>query len=160
MKTQYYRIIVWALMSLLVASCVIPATKVRYLANFERFVKNVEKNASEFKNKDWRWAQKRYSLYAEKWYEKFREDFTLKEQIQVASLKIRYQAAKEGSQFREKINEEMLRNLEKLDKEMGKYFDENFERDLEKITKGAREIGDSAVKVVDDLLKELRKRKE
>ncbi len=160
MKTPYYRIIIWSLLSLLVASCVIPATKERYLANFERFVKNVENNASKFKNNDWQWAEKRYRLYAEKWYDKFREDFTLKEQIQVAAFKIRYQAAKEGTQFRKKIDEQILRDIEKLKKDMGNYFDENFERDLEKITEGAREIGDSAVKVVDDLLKELRKRKE
>jgi len=160
MKPLFYKVFVWAALVLFVSSCLIPASKERYLANFERFVKNVEKNASEFKKKDWIWAERRYRQYSEKWYAKFKEDLTLKEQIQVATLRLRFQAVKEGSNVLRHLDEKMLKDLEKLNKDMGKYFDENFERDLEKITKGAREIGDSARKVVDDLMKELRKRKE
>ncbi len=160
MKPLFYKVFVWAALVLFVSSCLIPASKERYLANFERFVKNVEKNASEFKKKDWIWAERRYRQYSEKWYAKFKEDLTLKEQIQVATLRLRFQAVKEGSNVLRHLDEKMLEDLEKLNKDMGKYFDENFERDLEKITKGAREIGDSARKVVDDLMKELRKRKE
>lgn len=160
MKPYLFRILSVALVMLMVTSCLIPSSKERYLVNFERFVKNVEKNAKEFKRKDWRWAEKRYRLYSRKWHDKFREDLSLKEQMHVASLKLRYQAVREGSKMRRIVDEKLAKDLEKIGEDMGTYFDENLERDLDKLTKGAREIGDSAAKVVDDLLKEIRKKKE
>jgi dipeptidase len=160
MKPYLFRIFTLTLVMLMVSSCLIPASKERYLANFERFVNNVEKNSKEFKRKDWRWADKRYRLYSDNWYEKFREELTLREQLQIAGLKIRYKALKEGSRMRRIVDEKLAEDLEKLGEDMGKYFDENLERDVDKLTKGAREIGDSAVKVVEDLLKEIRKKKE
>jgi dipeptidase len=160
MKPYLFRILTFTLVMLMVSSCLIPASKERYLANFERFVNNVEKNSKEFKRKDWRWADKRYRLYSDNWYEKFREELTLREQLQIAGLKIRYKALKEGSRMRRIVDEKLAEDLEKLGEDMGKYFDENLERDVDKLTKGAREIGDSAVKVVEDLLKEIRKKKE
>lgn len=160
MKPYLFRIIAAALVMLIVSSCLIPASKERYLANFERFVNNVEKNSKEFKRKDWRWADKRYRLYSDNWYEKFREELSLKEQLQIAGMKIRYQALKENSKMQRIVDEKLAEDLEKLGEDMGKYFDENLERDMDRLTKGAREIGDSAVKVVEDILKEIRKKKE
>ena len=159
MKKMVLRILTVLILSTFVSSCLIPAKKERYLANFERFVKNIEKNAGNFKNRDWRWADKRYNLYGTEWYQKFRDELTLKEQFQVAELKIRYQAVKEGSGFKRLIDEKLVKDMERMGEDVGKYLDENLDRDLEKLSKGAREIGDSAVKVVEDLLKEIKKEK-
>lgn len=141
------------------SSCMIPSSKERYLANFERFVNNVEKESPGFKPRDWRYAEKRYQKYSVEWYQNFREDFTPQEQIKVAGLKLRYQAVREGAGLRRLLDEQVVKDLEKMGEDVGKYLDENLDRDLERISKGAREIGDSARKVVDDLVKELRKKK-
>lgn len=146
--------------SIFVSSCLIPAKKERYLVNFERFVKNIEKNSVNFKARDWRWADKRYKLYGTEWYQKFREELTLKEQLQIAELKIRYHAVKEVSGFKRLIDEKLGEDLERMGEDVGEYIDKNLDKDIERLSKGAREIGDSAVKVVEDLLKEIRKKKE
>ena len=160
MKQYLFRIIAATLVMLIVSSCLIPASKDRYLTNFERFVNNVEKNSNDFKRRDWRWADKRYRLYSDNWYDKFREELSLKEQLQIAGMKIRYQALKEGSKMQRIVDEKLAEDLEKLGEDMGKYFDENLKRDMDRLTKGAQEIGDSAVKVVEDILKEIGKKKE
>jgi len=160
MRQMFLRIFSLLMLLIFVSSCLIPAKKERYLINFERFVKNIEKNAGDFKPKDWRWADKRYKLYGKEWYQKFRQDLTLKEQLQIAGLKIRYQAVKEGSDYKRLIDENLVRDMEQMSEDVGKYIDKNLDSDLEKLTKGAREIGDSAVKVVEDLLKELKRKKE
>jgi len=159
MKQMVLRIFTLVMLSIFVSSCLVPAKKERYMTNFERFVKNIEKNAGNFKPRDWRWADKRYKLYGNEYYDKFREELTLKEQLQIAGLKIRYQAVKEGSSYKRIIDEKLVRDLEKMGEDVGRYIDENLDRDLEKLSKGAREIGDSAVKVVEDLLKELKRKK-
>jgi len=160
MKQMVLRIFTLLMLSIFGTSCLIPAKKERYLANFERFVKNIEKNSEDFKPRDWRWADKRYKLYGTEWYEKFREEFTLKEQLQIAGLKIRYQAVKESSGVKRLIDEKLVKDLERMGEDMERYFDKDLDRDLEKLSKGAREIGDSAIKVVEDLLKEIKMKRE
>jgi hypothetical protein len=160
MKQMVLRIFTVLMLSIFVSSCLIPAKKERYLANFERFIKNIEKNSGNFKPKDWRWADKRYNLYGTEWYQKFSEELTLKEQLKVAEFKIRYQAVKEGSDIKRLFDEKLVKDLERMGEDVGKYIDENLDRDLEKLSKGAREIGDSAIKVVEDLLKEIKKKRE
>ena len=159
MKTRIF--ISLAILMLLIgfSSCLIPAKKEWYLSNFEKFVANVEKNANEFKPRNWRYANKRYRLYSEKWYEKFREELTLQEQIRIAGLKIRYTAAKQASGVRRLVDEQVKEDLDRIGRDLDKYLDENLDRDLEKISKGAKQIGDSAVKVLEDLLFEIRKKK-
>lgn len=159
MKTKILKPLVLLMLVIGGTSCVLPLKKEWYLNNFERFVANVEKNAEEFKSRDWRYANRRYRLYSDKWYEKFREELTLQEQIRVAGLKIRYTAAKQASGIRRSVDEQVKEDLDRIGKDIDKYLDENLDRDLENISKGAKEIGDSAVKVLEDLLKEVRNKK-
>lgn len=160
MKQVLRKLLVFFMIVQLFSSCMILANKDRYVSNFERFVKNVEKNADMFKPKDWRWADKRYHTYSVDWYQKFRAELTLQDQIRIASLKIRFQAVKDSRGFKRRIDEQISKDLEKMGEDVGKYLDENLDRDLEKLSKGARAIGDSALKVVEDLLMEIRKKKE
>mgnify|MGYP006900794200 CR=1 FL=1 len=160
MKTKILISLAILMLMIGVSSCLIPSNKEWYLRNFEKFVDNVEKNAEEFKPRNWRYANRRYRLYSEKWYEKFRDELTLQEQIRVAGLKIRYTAAKQVSGARRLVDEQVKEDLDRIGRDIDKYLDENLDRDLEKISKGAKEIGDSAVKVLEDLLYEIRKKKD
>lgn len=159
MKQIVFFLLFLSVTSFFIASCVIPASKERYIANFERFVKDIEKNAENFKPKDWHWANKRYGLYSDEWYKKFSDELSLKEQLEIAALKIRFQAVRESKGIRRKYDQKIKEDLERLGDDVDKYLDENLEKDLDKLSKGAREIGDSAVKVVEDLMKELGNRK-
>lgn len=159
MKRLVFYFLFLSAASLFITSCVIPASKERYMANFERFVKDVEKNAENFKHSDWRWANKRYKLYSDEWYNKFRDEFTIKEQLEITALKIRFQAVRESKGIRRIYDQKIKEELDRLGEDVDKYLDENLEKDLDKLGKGAREIGDSAVKVVEDLMKELGKGK-
>ena len=158
-----YKVLIFLIigsLSVMLVSCAIPATKEQYLKGFERLVKDVEKNAPDFKISDWRWANKKYRKYTDEWYHKFRDEFTLTERMQVAGLKIRYNLLKEGTSSSRIIDQRVEEELNRIGKDLDKYLDENLDRDIERISKGAREIGDSALKVVEDVLNEIRKEKE
>ena len=143
-----------------VTSCMVPSSKESYIRNFERFVKDVEKNADSFKAGDWKWANARFSKYSVEWYEKFRVDLKMEENVKISSLRVRYLAAKEGSRTGKFIDEHLRKHIDTMGDEMKKYLDENLYKDVEEIKKGAKEIGDSAVKVMEDVLKEIKKNKE
>jgi hypothetical protein len=141
-------------------SCIVPSSKENYIKNFERFVKDVEKNGEKFKASDWKWANERFSKYSGEWYERYQPEMNLEEKMKITSLRTRYQVAKGGSTIGKLINDNLRKEFNQIGDEMKKYLDENLDKDIEEIKKGAQEIGDSAVKVMEDVLKEIKKKKE
>lgn len=160
MKSRLIKSVMVVFLFFPVVSCLEPASTADYLDRFEQFVKDVEKNGSKFNESDWKWANKRYSKYTGVYYDRFREDLKMEEKIRVTVLKGRYLAAKGSSSEGRLIQENLKENVDKLGQDVQKYLDENLDEDIEEITKGAREIGDSAVKVVEEVLRELKKKKE
>ena len=158
MQTKLNRIILILALAVFSTSCLVPTSKETYLENFERFVKDVEKNCEKFKASDWRWANARFSKYSDEWFEKYRDELNLEEKMEVTSLKARYLGAKEGNTIGRMINENLKKGLDQMEKEMKKYIEEDLDEDLEEIKKGAKEIGDSAVKVMEDVMKEIKKK--
>lgn len=142
----------------MLSSCMAPISKEAYLRGFERFVKEVEQNSRKFTDKDWEWANERYSLYSVDYYEKFRQELTFDEKVKVNLLKGRY-LARRGN-IGQALREEFSKELEQAGKDASKYIDENLKEDLQEITRGAREIGDSAVKVMENLIEEIKKKRE
>jgi hypothetical protein len=160
MKSKIGKIILLSAIVIFTTSCFVPSSKESYIRNFERFVKDVEKNGEKFKASDWKWANARFSKYSSDWFEMYRKDMNLEDKMTVSALRARYLAAKGGSKIGKFINENLKKDLDELGDEMKKYIDEDLNEDIEQIKKGAQEIGDSAVKVMEDVLKELKKKKE
>jgi hypothetical protein len=159
MKTRFPAIIFSFLVICSLTTCVIPTTKETYLKNFERFVKDVENNGEKFTVSDWRWANQRFSKYGGEWYENFQDDLKMEEKIQVTGLKTRYIVAKGNSKFGRFMNKETGKDLEKFKDDVQEYMKKDFPKDIQEISRGAREIGDSAKKVIEEVKKEVQKKK-
>jgi hypothetical protein len=158
MKTTFFIAIFYLLVFTTMTSCVIPTTRENYLKNFERFVSDVEKNGEKFNTSDWRWANKRFSKYYGEWYDKFQEDMKIEEKAKVNDLKNRYLLAKRNSRFGQFLHDELGKNLDKMKEDVKEYMKEDLNKDIHEISKGAREIGDSAVKVLQQVVKEIKKK--
>jgi len=158
MKTRFPAFIFSLLVICSFTTCVIPTTKETYLKNFERFVKDVEKNGEKFTISDWRWANRRFSRYSGEWYENFQDDLKMEEKVQVTGLKTRYMIAKGNSKLGRFMNKEMGKDLERLKDDVREYMKKDFSKDIREISKGAREIGDSAKKVIEEVKKEVKKK--
>jgi hypothetical protein len=157
MKTRFPATIFSFLVICSLTTCVIPTTKETYLKNFERFISDVEKNGEKFSISDWRWANRRFSKYSGEWYENFQNDLKVEEKMQVAGLKTRYMIAKGNSKLGQYMNKELGKDLERMKEDVQKYMKEDFKKDIREISKGAREIGDSAKKVIEEMKKEVKK---
>jgi hypothetical protein len=158
MKTRFPAFIFSFLVICSLTTCVIPTTKESYLKNFERFIIDVEKNGEKFSISDWGWANKRFSKYSGEWYENFQDDLKMEEKIQVTGLKTRYLVAKGNSKLGQFFNREPGKDLERMKEDVQKYMKEELPEDIREISKGAREIGDSALKVMEDVKKEVKKK--
>lgn len=150
---KYSKILIICFVAL--SACAAPTTKEDYLDRFERFVERVENNHKKYTPKDWEWADERFERYNSDWYLDYRDDFTVEDQIKIKGLIIKYHALRN----KESIGD-LLRSLFKDDANMigdkiQKYMDDDMDEDLDKIIDGATEIGDSAVKVMEDIVREL-----
>lgn len=65
-----------------------------YVESFDEFVENVKENCDDYNEKDWQKADKKFELYSNKYYEKYKKELTKDEIRQVAKLKGTYMGLK------------------------------------------------------------------
>ncbi len=139
------------------ASCSAPDSKEVYLDRFEKFVSKVGENHNDYKKSDWDYADERFKKYSQEWHKKFKEELTLKEELRVVALNVKYEAYRGKNKAKDLYKEVLKEDVDKIKKKIKYYIDNDMDEDLEKLKSGAKEIGDSAVKVVNDIIHEFRK---
>lgn len=154
MKQVSKYILVFSL-TVFMVSCLAPTSKESYLEKFESFVDRVEENHKKYNDKDWEWTDSQFEKYNGDWYLKYRDEFTLSDQIKIKSLIIRYHAYKSKDDVNEVLKQLFKEDVDDVRKKVEDYIDKDMDEDLELLMEGAAAIGDSAVKVLEDIIKEL-----
>ncbi|HYQ56034.1 MAG TPA: DUF6565 domain-containing protein [Draconibacterium sp.] len=153
-RIKYFNyLMVWCLLGMV--SCSAPTSKQDYLDRFERFVEQVENNHKKYGGKDWEWADDKFEKYNSEWYLEYSDDFTVEDQIKIKGLIIKYHALKNKESIGDMLRDLFKDDVNDIGDKIEKYIDEDFDEDLDKIIDGATEIGDSAVKVLEDVTRKL-----
>ena len=139
-------------------SCLAPANKEAYLKKFENFVNRIEKNSGDYNDQDWKWADNQFEKYRSTWYDEFRDDLTAEEKLNVAGLVLKYQSLKGKGKLKGVYKKYIREDLEKTKKNVREYMDKNLDKDVDELIKGAKEIGDSALKAIEDITNDLKKK--
>ena len=147
-------ILVFSLM-VFVVSCLAPTSKESYLQRFEEFVDRVEQNHKKYNHKDWDWADGQFRKYNHDWYLDYRDEFTLEDQIKIKSLIIKYHSLKNKQDLGEMLKELFKEDVDEISKKVEDYIEKDLDEDLDNLVNGLNEIGDSAVKVLEDVIKKL-----
>lgn len=140
---------------IITVSCQAPKTKEEYLNNFEKFVDRVEQNHKKYNKKDWEWADSQFEKYNKKWYLKFKGEYSLENQIKIKALIIEYNSFRNKENLGEIIKELFEKDVNKMKEKVENYVEEDLDEDVEKLIEGATEIGDSAVKVLEDIIEKI-----
>lgn len=152
---QFSKYILASCLAILMVSCLTPKSKETYLEKFERFVERVEQNHKKYNAKDWEWANSQFDKYNHDWYLKFTDEFTLEDQLKIKSLIIRYHSYKNKQGIGEMLRDLFKDDVNEMGDKIEEYIDSDMDEDLEMLKKGATAIGDSAIKVLEDIIKEL-----
>lgn len=142
-------------LAVFMVSCLAPNSKEAYIEKFENFVDRVEQNHKKYKDKDWEWNDSQFAKYNGKWYDKFRSEYTLSDQIKIKSCIVRYHTYKNKEDFNEVLKQLFKEDVDDLRVKVEEYIENDMDEDLEKLMDGATAIGDSAVKVLEDIIEEL-----
>jgi hypothetical protein len=139
----------------LITSCLEPYSKEKYIERFEQFVKRVEKNHKQYNAKDWEYADARFEKYNTQWYLKFSDEFTVSDQVRIKSCIIRYHTFRNKESLSEILRQLFKEDIDQAHEKLKDYLEKDMDQDLEKLIEGATAIGDSAVKVLEDVINKL-----
>jgi len=160
MSQEFFKIIKWmtGVGLILILSACSPTSGEAYLHDFEQFVERVEKYHNDYNNKDWEWADSRFRKYSEEWFRNYEEELSDSEKIKVFELKLKYTSFKSKNNLKKIYRELVEKDLNKAKENLDGYIEKNLDHDVEKIIEGAKEIGDSAVKVLEEALEKIDKK--
>ncbi len=154
-KVIFFYLFLFIGTSVVFNSCRQPETKDDYLANFKSFVERVERHHEDYSKKDWMWADKRFELYNNDWYDKFEDELTTEEKLEVITLKLEYSNLKDPNAISNLLKNLRNEDVEGIKKKVDDYVENDLDEDVEKLMDGMKEIGDSAVKVLEDVFEEI-----
>lgn len=139
---------------LLITSCS-PQSKESYLEDYKEFISEVRKENKGYTEQNWEKTDEKYKKFSGEWKKKFKDEFTWKEQIILTKYEFQYNLIKTKKSSVEFFNTYLKEDYDKL-KEQIKYYSENeMDDDIKFLMKEAKEIGDSATKVIEEIFIEL-----
>jgi len=136
----------------IVSSCIIPTSKESYLRKFENFVEKVGKEHGKYKKSDWNYTDRVFKKFSKDWYKEYKDELTTQEQLKVAELKVRYNSYKGVNKLEQFYDEVLKEDAGKIKEKVKYYLDNNMDEDLEKLKEGAKEISDSLLNVVEEII--------
>ncbi len=85
--------------------CSIFYSKENYLKDFKSFIAELKENYSEYSESDWSSADKQYIEFTEVLYEKFKNEFSSEEKMEVNKLKGAYVTLKLNKNIKDMIEQ-------------------------------------------------------
>lgn len=152
---QFAKYILVSSFLVVMVSCLAPMSKKSYVEKFETFVNSVDKNHENYKDKDWKKVDAEFRKYNSDWYLKFKGEYTLQDQIKIKSLILQYHSYKQGQNLNEILNQLFRNDVDHVRKKVDEYMDNDMDNDFETLKDGAAEIGDSAVRILESVVREL-----
>ena len=154
MKKGY--LFVLLVVAFVLGACDAPETKEAYMEKFEAFVDDVAKNSKEYSDRDWEKVAEKYEKFVGEWYDKFKNDFTTREKINLTALKVRFNACRAFDKVAGEVKKlfESI-NVDKIKKQIQYYIDNDMDDDLKQLIEEAEKAGSEAEKAVEKILEEL-----
>ena len=147
-----YHLIIFVL--LLLAACA-SQTKESYLQDYQDFMQDVKEHYDTYSQKDWQAKDEKFKKFSEEWYEDYKEDLTWKEQLRLGKYALQYNLYKLGGQSGKSLEEFFGKDFDKLKKQVQYYKEHQMDKDIEELTKQAKDLGKEAQKTLDEIFKEL-----
>jgi hypothetical protein len=140
---------------LLMSACA-PMSKESYLEKFDDFITDVSENYKSYDEKDWEKVTEKYEKFSGEWYDKFSDQFTLKDQIKIKANQAKwlYYSNLNGVTSTVKQLFESL-DVKGMKKQVQYYIDNNMQSDLQKFYEDATKAGKDAQEAVTEILEEL-----
>ena len=123
-----------------------PMSKDSYVKKFDDFTQEVSRNCKSYDVKDWEKMSKKYNNFSGKWFEKYKDEMSMKEVLLVRSYQAKWWYYRGSS---------ILNDVVEVEKLIRFYVENNMESDLQSLYEEAHSIGGETEKTVNEILKKL-----
>ena len=137
--------IVIALATIFLIGCA-PLSKDSYMRRFSDFTQEVTRNSKSYDSDDWERMSRKYDNFSGEWYEKYKDDMSMKEVLLVRSYQARWWYNRGSSVLSDIVEVEHLIRF---------YVENDMQSDLQRICEEAHRIGGETEKTVNEVLKKL-----
>lgn len=124
----------------------VPMTKDVYLRRFSEFTQEVTQNSKSYDADDWKKMSMKYASFSGEWYDKYKDEMSMKEVLLVRSYQARWWYNRGSSVLRDVVEVEHLIRF---------YVENDMQSDLQRICEEAHRIGGETEKTVNEVLKKL-----
>jgi hypothetical protein len=134
-----------------------PQSKESYLTRYDAFINEVGKNRQLYTDAEWETKNREFEQFANEWYEKFKDDFTWKEELKLAANKVKYnyyRFTKESSNFLKDLFDDP--DIKELRTQIKFYVDNQMDDDIAKLVEEAKKAGKEAEAIVTEILNDLK----
>jgi len=148
--------ILFASIAIICLSSCVPMTKESYMKKFDAFVTEISENYKTYNDKAWKKQTEKYDKFSGVWYNKFKDEFTFKDEIVIKTNQTKWYYYRNLSMATSTVNQifELL-NVKELKQQVQYYIDNNMQSDLQKFYEDAQKAGKDAQKAVTEILEEL-----
>ena len=133
------------------AACA-PRTKERYLERFDAFITEVSQNHRTFSERDWERKTAQFERFSGEWFDRFRDDFTLREIASIRVKQVRWHYFRRLNQAPSLL--EGL-NVRELTRQVQSFISKNNIDDLLQLYEEAVRTGREAQDAINEILREL-----
>ena len=140
----------------LTTSCSVPLNKESYLKKFDAFISEVSNNYKTYDDKAWTKQTEKYEKFSGEWYNKFKDDFTLKDEIAIKANQTKWYYYRNMNMATSTIRLffESL-NVKEMKKQVQYYIANNMQSDLQKFYNDAQKASKDAKEALIGILEEL-----
>lgn len=141
--------------SLLLFSCK-PQTKETYLEDYKSFISDIRQNHESFDKNEWIKVEEQFNQYTGEFYDKYKNDFTWKEQLLLTKLQVEYNlySVNDGAT---NLVKDLFKNdqFKQLKEKLSYYAENNMEKDINKLVEEVSQLGGEAQNTLIQLLDDL-----
>ena len=144
------------LVSVTVIAACSPVSKESYLEKYDDFATDVSENYKTYTEKDWKKAAKKHEKFSGEWYNKFENEFSLKDKVKIKSNQAKWYYYRNLGD----VTSAVMQLFDSFDvkgmkKQIQYYVDNDMQNELQKIYKDAIKAGKAAEETIVEILNEL-----
>jgi len=150
----FYNTSIFLMLVFLFFSCS-PQSKESYMKKYEGFMIDLNEKCETYRDKDWEKAEKKFQKFNSDWYDIFKDEFTMKEELIILKYKFQYNLLKIKANSKIFFDSDVKEHYNELKEQIKFYSDNDMKDELKELLNQAKEIGDSATQSVEQIFKEL-----
>lgn len=139
----------------LIISCTAPRSKESYLEKFGSFIKAVQSEHITYGEEGWKQSDLEFEKFTGEWYDKFSDEFSITDELTIKGYQAQYYLIKASDGTLDFFNEYLRDDYEKLREKVEFYMENNMEGDLEALMDNAEKAGDTAVAVINRIIRDV-----